>query len=656
MLLSQARVQKFRSIEDSTEVKIEPTVTILVGQNESGKTAFLQALDKAHSSEATHQFNVTEDYPRKSLTEYQKTHEQKPQEVVQLIYHLSADDIKELKALGAENPQETITLTHYYSNKRTVSFNLDESAFLKKYLKEAKLPVELQSVLESATSIRQLLKKLENADTEEGKALLAKLTERFKPEESKWDSLLSLEAWSKIISPRIPKFFYFDDYYLLPGKVNLRDLAARKAADATKLNERDNTVLSLLSMADVSLEELNATKGYEEVKAKLEGISNSITDKIFKYWKQNQDLHVEFDIREDAQDKAPFNVGPNLYIRIRNNRHRVSVPFSQRSKGFIWFFSFIVWFDTVSNKEKIPPILLLDEPGLSLHALAQNDLLEYIDDLAKNHQILYSTHSPFMVKSDELHRARLVEDKPSTGSTVSDNISSSDRRTIFPLQAALGYTIAQNLFIAPKNLLVEGPADLIYLKFFSSQLEAAGREYLREDIKIVPVGGLDKVSTFIALLGANQLELVVLHDYNGQPDAHIESMARQKIIKERSILHYGLFVTAPAKGGKKGTPASYPPADVEDLISIPLYLNLFNGAYGKNLPTPVSETDLPSRDRIIQRIDSHLQTKNITLRKSGGFNHYIPASFLASNPPSKVDENTLNRFEMLFKQVNGLFP
>src|SRR5205085_1708806 len=100
----------------------------------------------------------------------------------------------------------------------------------------------------------------------------------------------------------------------------------------------------------------------------------------------------------DPNDEAPFNNGPNLYIRIANNRHRgVTTPFKQRSRGFIWFFSFLVWFDSVQHqlahaKEQTRPlILLLDEPGLSLHALAQKDLLRYIDDLAQRHQVIYST-------------------------------------------------------------------------------------------------------------------------------------------------------------------------------------------------------------------------------------------------------------------------
>ena len=104
-------------------------------------------------------------------------------------------------------------------------------------------------------------------------------------------------------------------------------------------------------------------------------------------------------------------------------------------------------------------ILLLDEPGLALHALAQKDFLRYIDELSDKHQVLYTTHSPFMVHSDRLNQVCVVEDVDKVGTIISDNVSDSDPRTIFPLQAALGWTIAQNLFISERNLLVEGPSE-----------------------------------------------------------------------------------------------------------------------------------------------------------------------------------------------------
>lgn len=305
--------------------------------------------------------------------------------------------------------------------------------------------------------------------------------------------------------------------------MNLADLAQRAEAaknDPKQLTAAHRSVLALLRMADISMEDLVSPGSYEELKAKIEGVSISLTDQVMEFWKQNEDLEVEVDLKADPTDAVPFNNGVNLYLRIKNRRHRgVSTPFDQRSRGFIWFFSFLVWFDSVQHQldpsgksagKKL--ILLLDEPGLALHALAQADFLRYIDRLAQDHQVLYTTHSPFMIHSDRLHQVRLVEDQLKVGTVISSNLNGSDPRTIFPLQAALGWTIAQNLFISERNLLVEGPSELIYLQVASSLFDAKGTPGLRADLTIVPTGGLDNVATFVSLLGASGLKLAVLHD------------------------------------------------------------------------------------------------------------------------------------------------
>jgi predicted ATP-dependent endonuclease of OLD family len=112
-----------------------------------------------------------------------------------------------------------------------------------------------------------------------------------------------------------------------------------------------------------------------------------------------------------------------------------------------------------------PVILLLDELGLTLHGKAQDDLLCYFDEkLAPHHQVIYSTHFPFMVSPDKFTSARIVEDvvdtknrrRISIGTKASEDILSMYPDTLFPLQGALSYEIAQTLFIGKHTLLVEG--------------------------------------------------------------------------------------------------------------------------------------------------------------------------------------------------------
>jgi hypothetical protein len=658
--LVSARVGPFKSIDKPQQVSIDSDVTVLVGMNEAGKTVFLQALEKSNDALRLAKFEPVDDYPRKSLPAYLKRHKDHPETVTVLTYQPRLEELSDLnKHLGmALGPDFTFSITHKYDNSLVPVISVDEKPVLNSMIKAPTLSSDALTAVKKATTVRQIPELLKDLSLTDGdKEFLAQANARIT--QTTWASVISWEVW-KWFEGRIPKFLYFSDYDLLPSKMNLADLAARAEqakSDSTLLNAQHRAVLALLRMADISIADFTTAGGYEPLKAKIEGISISLTDQIMEFWKQNEDLEVEIDIKPDPSDQAPFNNGPNLYLRIKNRRHRgVSTPFQQRSRGFIWFFSFLVWFDSVRHQlavdgaETIDLILLLDEPGLALHALAQADFLHYIDRLAKKHQVLYTTHSPFMIHSTRLHEVRVVEDKPKEGTVISEDVSASDPRTIFPLQAALGWTVAQNLFISKRNLLVEGPSDLIYLRTVSVFLETEGRITLRDDVTIVPAGGLDKVVTFIALLGASGLKLAVFHDHHGAPEQSLMDLVKQKMISPKAILNASQFRDIKKIGttGQSG--------DTEDLFDVDLYVDYFNMAYSKQLRgVSLKAADLPPGDRVMERIERHLREKAIEVRPSGGFNHYRVASQFASAPPTSLDKATLQRFESLFNAVNALF-
>lgn len=660
MQLVSAKVGPFKSINDPQEVPIDQEITVLVGMNEAGKTVFLQGLHKSLDALKLAKFEPVDDYPRKSLSAYLKRHKDSPEPATVLTYRLNAQEAAFVnKQVGTElKAGFTFTVTHKYDNNRSIGLEADEKPIIASLVKSAGLSSDAINAVKPAKSLRQIQELLKGTNlTEQDQAFLNAINART--EKTKWNEVGRWEVWNCLQS-KIPKFVYFSDYDLLPGKMNLADLSARAnqaKQNPAQLTPQHRAILALLRMADISIEDFTGATGYEPLKAKIEAVSISLTDQIMEFWKQNEDLEVEVDIKPDPNDQPPFNNGPNLYLRIKNRRHRgVSTPFDQRSRGFIWFFSFLVWFDSVRQQlaidqaETIDLVLLLDEPGLALHAIAQGDFLRYIDQLAKKHQVLYTTHSPFMVHSERLHQVRVVEDKVDLGTVISDNISSSDPKTIFPLQAALGWTVAQNLFISERNLLVEGPSDLIYLKTVSGMLEATGKTSLREDVTIVPAGGLDKVATFIALLGASGLKLAVFHDYHGAPEQGLLDLARQKMISTKAILNASEFrdVNAIGKTGKS--------SDTEDLFDPDLYLDYFNKAYTKELKgAALALADIPPGDRIIDRIERCLESKAITVRPSGGFNHYRVASQFASCPPKSLSDETSRRFAALFDAVNALF-
>ena len=648
LTLVKAQVWKYKSIEDSTPVVLADDVTVLVGKNESGKTAFLEALHKAMPLGAV-KYDYVADYPRKDLVRYRSQHEaENYQRVVQLTFRIGkalAEKINKEVFGGAEivAASSIFTRNTTIANTSAIGFEIDQKAALAALQKPLGDLDHNDEVFAGAAALADVLTKIERLSLAADSKLATFATlwrgRAIKP--NRW-GLVDGHIWQTYLSPALPKFLYFDDYKLLEGKINLPTLQQREGAK--QLTDADETAQGLLQLAGTTLQELMSDEGYETAKAKLEAIGLNITQKVFEFWKQNQDLDVEFDLKSDAKDIAPYNGGVNLYIRIKNRRHGVTVPFDQRSKGFIWFFSFLVWFDAVQSRAATDDalILLLDEPGLNLHALAQADFLAYIRDLSEKHQIIYTTHSPFMVDSARLDDVRVVEDRVKEGTKVTGDLAGSSDESVFPLQAALGYSIAQNLFIAKKNILIEGPADLILLQHIGAVLEAGGKQGLGDAI-LVPVGGLDKLATFVALLGSNKLKLVVLHDRAGAPYQKLEDLIRQKLIERKRVLDFSMFLD-PAPNE----------ADIEDLLPADAYIAAFNATYAKELnATVLMAADLGAQPRMIERINRWLKAKGITLLKDGGFNHYrVAQAILPALTTAALKPDELARFERLFDRVH----
>lgn len=624
MILVSAKIGPFRSMNTVQTIAIDPEVTVFVGMNEAGKTVILKALEKSKDALQQEKFEIVEDYPRKDLTAYQKKHKSEPAVVAELTYALDDGEISAVnQKLGTTIPGGfTFSLTHKYGGDCDINITVDEVPVVAAIART--LSTDATASVTEVRTLRDIPVALKGVElTASDQATMDAVNKRIQATD--WANVVQHEVW-QLLNPLVPKFLYFSDYALLPGKMNLADLANRveqAKSNPKQLQPKHKSVLALLRMADVAVTDFASPGSYEELKAKIEGVSINLTDQVMDFWKQNEDLEVEVDIKADPTDEPPYNNGSNLYLRIKNRRHRgVSTSFDQRSRGFIWFFSFLVWFDSVqyqleptgqSQGKKL--ILLLDEPGLALHALAQADFLRYIDRLAADHQVLYTTHSPFMVNSDRLHQVRLVEDRKVEGTVVSENLIGADQRTIFPLQAALGWSIAQNLFISERNLLVEGPSELNYLQTVSALLEADGGGGLRDDVTIVPTGGLDNLATFVSLLNASGLRLAVLHDYKGSPEQKLTGLVRDKLLSGKALFNASQFrdIATLGENGK--------PSDIEDLLPVSTYLHYFNATFAKNLAgAAITEAALPAGERIVVRIEQWLKASGARLRPSGGFN------------------------------------
>lgn len=656
MELINVRITNFRSVEDSGGFSVEP-ITCLVGKNEAGKTGVLQAIGALNPHTSTPLvLDRVRDYPRRFLTEYEKRHAEKDAIAITTTWKLADNEIKLIEAEfgpGVVTNRDIQIVRRYDAEGIEWNVSIDYQKAVNKLIGDAVLSAPEKSQIGAPTNSQQLrdaIIRIEN-QTEKHKKLLTRL-----------DALSGKSIRGQIehiLSKHLPKFMYFSNYDRMSGLVRL-DILKQELADKTLFSNPsksgDRLFYEFLQYAGIEIDDILKAATYEPFTAKLQAASNRITDQILEYWSQNP--HLEVRVTVDAAkpgDAPPFNTGVVARARIYNTLHRVDGPFSERSAGFIWFFSFLIKFAQV--EDKIPIVLLLDEPGLTLHGKAQADLLRFFDEkLAPSHQLIYSTHSPFMVASDRLLSARIVEDRvitsdsgrPTTeGTKVREDVLNRDPDTIFPLQGALGYEITQSLFIGKQTLLVEGPSDILYLQALSAALRNRGRTCLDVRWTICPSGGIGKIMPFVTLFKGNSLNIAVLCDYVKGDKKKIEALKAAEILKAGAVL------TAAEFSGKEE-------ADIEDLLAPELFVEILNEAYqltGKHKLT-IAKLDAAdtSTPRLVKKAEAYF---NLLPSSFPVFDHFTPSLWLIRNPSVLEKDSpevleTLDRAAATFEALNLL--
>lgn len=637
MKLKKVTVHKYKSFETDQSFDVEPDVTALVGMNESGKTSALEVIAKTNyfQDDEDFKFNLTHDYPRREKKKVEKSGENP--KAVTCTYEISKELLNEIDNEFGKGVFKTteFSITYRYDNgKRTfVNISADKKKFIEHKTKE--LGIASNATTEKLLKVKTAAEFDEVAASFKDEGYVDGFKSLKKYFQFKWNFDNPIEEYITrvFIDPKIPKFLYYDEYYSLPSRISIQKLEQNQLEDSEY-----KTAKALFELSDINTKELIEAEDFEDFVAELEATEAIISDELFKYWTTNSNLNITFriDKRIETDPQNNKRIAEHI-LDIRVKGKNVSLPLRNRSKGFNWFFSFLVWFKKIQEDANNQYILLLDEPGLNLHASAQADLLRFLEDLSSDYQIVYSTHSPFMIKPGKLNRVRTVLETDN-GSVISDSIQEKDPKTLFPLQAALGYDIAQNLFVSSKNLLVEGVSDLIILTTISGILESNNRTYLNPDVTIVPTGGLEKVATFISLLRGSQLEIACLLDSYTDPagQAKMDKMIREKIIHRNKIRFFDEFVDGQDK------------ADLEDLFAKSDYLKLFNAAFHEHTDIKVSDLNA-SINQIIIQINQHLGVTR--------FNHYRPANELVKQAvdESFFEAETLERFEKVFQEINKLF-
>lgn len=628
MKLRNVRVQKYQNIVDSGDVEIDEDITCLVGKNESGKTAFLQALHKLnphHSSE----FKDLYQYPRWKFKFDERKGKVNSDPVISAKFDLEEHEIIFLEEEFGDNVinSKQLTVSKFYNNTTKYELDVDELQVLINKV----LTLSEESQLRKATSKKKSLNSFKEAWIEAWSKV-----DSPSDKENEINNFLNTslsEKLEEILSSYLSTIFYFGEYSRLPGRIKLEDFLRK---DVNDLEEEERTANALLELAGANRESIK-TDEFEDRIAELESSASAITQEVLQYWSQNEFISVDFKIDpeiEDVGNGRKQKTAHYLDIRLRDFLHGdVTINFDQRSSGFRWFFSFLVAFSEFENSEK-SLIILLDEPGLSLHARAQNDFLKFIRErLGKEHQVLYTTHSPFMIEPKNLEEVRLVEDKTTRiekiGSKITSSIFSTNYDTIFPLQSALGYDMAQNLFVGKHNVIVEGTSDFAYLNVMSRFLEENNKAHFDfTEITLTPVGGASKIATFVALLGQH-LDAVVFMDADKKESQRVSDLIERGLLENEKYL----------------TPADFldemQEADIEDLFKPEDYLKLYNDAFDDDLKM----SDLNGQDPIVRRI----------ARAKGDFDHGKPADLFLRNSDEYLEnfsDETIDKFEEVISKLN----
>ncbi len=573
------RVQHFRNIDDSGWIDLD-LVTAFVGRNESGKTSLLQALYRFNPGSKA-PYDLQRDYPRDRFHQHRAAVGITGPPVCSVEFEIPDGIRQRIASLlpGGEAAPETATVHRHYDGRYTHDFEpplpellLRPTALLNAFNTFAQKirpsrpsrnddPAEysewrsgtLQWVAESKDALNKhedlrdsdaitLLTQLRASAEQYGTARTARAVDLLL---TAIDGALDaarveppIDRICQLVEESLPVFIYFENYGVLDSAIWLSRYLEDRDQDSSA--SRVRTVTAMFNQAGLDPVEL-ATQGTDEmaearkrgdtlsnedaaeerrVKERraisLNAASNEISNKFSNWWHQRRHK-----IRYDAD-------GDFFRIWVTDDRREnIEIELESRSKGFQWFFSFYLVFLAESDGEHKNAILLLDEPGLHLHPTAQQELIAFFEDLSRKNQILYTTHSPFLIDGDHLDRVRPVTESDEGRARITAGIWPQDRDTIFPLQAAAGYAMMKELFRHRKNLLVEGVTDYLYLTALSQHCASVGKVGLPDDIYIVPCGGTQKVGNLASLFLSERVRPVILLDGDEAGRVRGEALLRE---------------------------------------------------------------------------------------------------------------------------------
>jgi len=498
MDITSFRIVNYRSIKDSGECHLSgDNITILAGKNESGKTAILEALQDFDFDRPIREEAIPLNQP-----------DSKPATTITFSLHQEtlSEIGKEISLNLAVKGPSFITITKTYPNAysylpsqalQTALTQAVDNQSTDTKQKALELYTQISNLLYTSPQIKDSPPNLDFSNLPSTIAQLVAYTKSVSPKLSDIPDVSRREALAHALQ---------DIVALLNNGIKDSDAIGRNFN--ARLRSRIPNFILFSSFEDVFPSEIALTQAPSNQLVKdLDIISNlnlGIITKSSTPLKKRHKEQLNIKIQEDykafwTQDLTNLSIdwdSNNLQFFISENGYYY--PPKMRSKGKQWHLSFYVRV-TARAREGVPNVILIDEPGLYLHAQAQKDIMKKLEDCAKHAPIIFSTHSPYLIDTNKLSRIRLVLKPPTDeGTIISNKIhKTADIETLTPIITAIGLDLSLGLDIAKdNNIIFEGITDYYYVFAFTKIL----RFDFPQEVHFIPGAGADKINLLISLM------------------------------------------------------------------------------------------------------------------------------------------------------------